>query len=794
MALTLEQRIQRRLGLSPARATRRDVYRALCDSVREAVLERWVHTEEAWSEARHVAYLSVEFHMGRLLKTNLLALDLVEEARAALEPFGISLDELEEEEPDARIASGGLGRLAACFLDSLATQDLPGWGYGLRLELGMFKQQIVDGAQTESPDPWLGRQGWPWERPCAQEAVEVNFAGHVEFTHNRHLHCTWKPHHTVLAVPYDIPVVGHGTGSVGTLRLWQAEPTRELDVSAFLEGDYAQAFRENAIARSLTTFLYPPDHSAAGQELRVAQQYFLAAASVADLLRRFGGPEGLAERCTIQLNDTHPVLAIPELMRILLDEQDRTWEQAWEITREVFAYTNHTLLPEALETWSVDLIGRLFPRHIQIMEEIDRRHQQVVRKAHPSDHERPGRVAIVDPDNDRVHMAHLGVIGSRKVNGVAALHTRLLREGLFRDFDELYPERFCNKTNGITPRRWLLQCNPRLASLISEAIGEGWERDLERLRELEPYAEDAGFRGRYAQIKLQNKQDLAVWCEETHGIRFDPETLLDVQVKRIHLYKRQLLLVLWCVRRALQLERGEISEVVPRTVLFAGKAAATYEAAKRVIRMIHAVGEGLEYLPQVKDKLRVIFIPDYKVSAAQRIIPAAEISEQISAAGYEASGTGNMKLSLNGAITIGTMDGANIEIREAVGAEHVVTFGLDAAGIRQQQQQGPGPRELYESDETLREVLDTIASFEPYAPGFPDLVRELLHEDQYCVLADFAAYCEAQDEIDRRYLDSAGWNRSAVLNTARMGRFSSDRTIREYAQEVWRLEPVPVAP
>ncbi|MGE0712803.1 MAG: glycogen/starch/alpha-glucan phosphorylase [Planctomycetota bacterium] len=795
MGFPLAERIREQLGRDPQRATRRDVYRALAGAAREAVFQRWVETGRAWQAADgpEVAYLSVEFHMGRLLSSSLLALGLHEEAQAALAPFGLELSDLEEEEEDARLGSGGLGRLAACFLDSLATLDLPARGYGLRYELGMFRQEVVDGAQVERPDRWLSAAGWMWEQAREDEAVQVGFGGAVDYTHAGHQHCTWRPQTLVRAVPYDVPVAGYGTRTVGTLRLWRAESLEVPGPHDLGSGDYGLAWREASRARTLTTYLYPPDTTAHGHELRLCQQHLLASATVQDLLRRYGSPAELRRRCRAQLNDTHPVLAIPELLRLLLDEHDLPWDEAWATTREVFAYTNHTLMPEALETWSVELFGRLLPRHLQLLEEIDRRFHDEVRAAFPGDLERIERMSVIaNGGRDLVRMAHVGVVGSHHVNGVAELHTRLMRESVFRDFSELDPGRFSAKTNGITPRRWLLQANPRLSALVLEAVGPGVLRDLDQLRGLEARAEEPAFRAAFREAKRQNKRELSDWCARGLGLRLDPEALLDVQVKRFHEYKRQLLLALWVVHRALELERGQAQDAPARTVLFAGKAAATYAEAKRVIRLIHALAAGLERNPVTRDRLRVVFVPDYKVSSAQRIIAAAELSEQISTAGYEASGTGNMKLSLNGALTIGTLDGANVEIRDAVGAEHLFCFGLDPAEVRAVQSRGPGPRERYEQDPLLREVLDAVASYERFAPGFPDLVRELLHRDHYCVLADFPAYCVAQAEVDARYRDAEAWTRSAVLTTARMGYFSSDRTIAEYARDIWRVSAVRV--
>jgi starch phosphorylase len=790
--------LERELVRTPGEQTQGELYEALARTVMTRIAPRWLATQRSYaaSQAREVCYLSMEFHLGRLLRSALLALELEEPTRVALDALGARLEDLEGEEPDPGLGSGGLGRLAACFLDSLATLDLPARGYGLRFDMGLFEQVIHEGRQVEEAHAWRGERGWPWELARPDEAVRVSFWGRVGYAEdNGRVHRVWVDAHDVLAVPYDVPVPGYGTDTVGTLRLWAARPAGpSVDFGAFQAG----AYKTQHEARAITTFLYPADDTREGRLLRLQQQFLLVSATLQDLLRRHqkehGSLDGLAERFAVQLNDTHPALGIPELMRLLVDVHEYEWEQAWEVTKALFAYTNHTLLPEALETWTADLIGELLPRHLQLIQEIDRRFQEEVRAAFPGEGERLRRMTIVEPGQPgRVHMAHLCVAGSHSVNGVAALHSELLRKGLLKDFCDLYPEKFNNKTNGITPRRWLRQANPELAALVTGRLGAGWERDLTQLAALSEVAEDADFQAAFNRVKAGNKARLVETIQELTGIEVDPDSMFDVQIKRFHEYKRQLLLLLWVVRRYLELTQDPSFTPPARTVLFAGKAAATYHAAKRVIELIHAVADVVNDDPAARGLLKIVFLPNYRVSLAEVIVPAADLSEQISTAGYEASGTGNMKLALNGALTIGTLDGANVEIREEVGEENIFIFGLEAHQVRELRDGGYDPRSYVDENEALRAVLDAIAgdTFCKDQPGrFESLVHEdLLAWDTYMLMADFQPYCDAQEQADARYRDRAAWTRAAILNTARAGKFSSDRTISDYAREIWKVEP-----
>ena len=796
----LRHELTRGLARPAERCAKSELYRGLARVVRERIAARWLATEAARADAREVNYISMEYHLGRLLRSALQALGLEGEAHQTLSAFGAHLEELEEHERDPGLGSGGLGRLAACFLDSLATLDLPARGYGLRFDMGLFDQVIQDGVQHEEAHAWTAESGWPWELARPEEAVEISFGGRVgQYYEHGRTHHAWIETHQVLAVPYDVPVPGYGTQSVGTLRLWAARSTGpSVDFVEFQAG----AYRTQHEARAITTFLYPADDTREGKLLRLKQQFLLASATLQDIvarhLRRSPNLNDLPARCAVQLNDTHPALAIPELMRILVDLHHYEWEPAWEITRGTFAYTNHTLLPEALETWSDDLINELLPRHLQIVEEIDRRFQERVRQAFPGDGQRLRRMAVLEPGHPgRVRMANLSVVGGHSVNGVAALHSQLLREGLLRDFYELYPERFNNKTNGITPRRWLKQANPGLAALVTARIGAGWERDLDRLHELEAACDDPEFLAAFQAVKDANKRRLAGVIRELCGVEVDPSSMFDVQIKRFHEYKRQLLLLLWVVHRYLSLLDDPNFKPPARTVIFAGKAAATYWAAKRVIEVIHAVGRVINADPRIEGRLKVAFIPNYRVSLAEVIVPAADLSEQISTAGFEASGTGNMKLALNGALTIGTLDGANVEIKEEVGDENIVIFGLESHEVLELRSAGYDPRTQAEADPALQAVFAAISgeTFSPKEPGrFRALVDDLLTWDTYMLVADFASYCAAQSQVDALYADRSGWAKRALLNTARAGKFSSDRTIREYAQGIWRIDPVPVPP
>ena len=787
----------------PEAASTSELHLALVAAIRERIVDRWLRTKEHYrrENVRRLAYLSMEFLLGRLLRSAVNALALEGPVQAALDDLGVKLEDLQEEENAAALGSGGLGRLAACFLDSLATLELPAWGYGLRYHYGLFQQRIVDGWQTEEPDDWL-RWGNPWEVPRPAEAVTVPFFGHVTVGQDARgsMRFMWQASEHVLAVPYDIPVVGFRTGTVNTLRLWSALPLDSgLRLDVFHSGRFSEASEAQVRAGTITQVLYPAEKTPAGKELRLKQQFFLVCATLQDLLSRHlrVNPDlrNLAEKNVIQLNDTHPAIAIPELMRLLIDVHGLGWDEAWETTRRVFAYTNHTLMPEALETWPFQLIARLLPRHVQIIQEIDRRFLEQVRSVFPGDEARVSRMALISHGAERhVRMAHLSVVASSSVNGVAELHTRLLRSGVLRDFHDLWPERFNNKTNGITPRRWLYQANPRLSALITRHLGDGWTKDLSQLRRLEPLADDPEFRAEYRAIKHQNKEALARHVLAKQGIALDPRSIFDAQIKRIHEYKRQLLLALWAVDQYLHLRNHPDVEIVPRTLIFAGKAAADYHMAKLVIKLINSISAAIRQDPRVAGKLQVAFLENYNVTLAQRIVVAADVSEQISTAGYEASGTGNMKFALNGALTLGTLDGANVEIQEEVGPENVFIFGLTADQVREAKARGYRARDHYEQDSRLRMVIDALAgNLFSQQPGlFHPIIDSLLDRDEYLILADFAAYCEAQEKVAWAYRDEEAWTKKAILNTARTGKFSSDRTIHEYAREVWHLDPTPV--
>jgi starch phosphorylase len=776
-------------------ATAHDRFLALVYAVRDRMIERWVETQEAYQDrnVKRAYYLSMEFLLGRSLLNNLVNLRADSACRRAIKRLGIDWDEMLEIESDAGLGNGGLGRLAACFLDSLATLGYPAIGYGLRYEYGIFRQSIRDGAQVEEPDNWL-RLGNPWEFARPEYIFAVQFGGRCEDCFR------WVDTHEVLGVPYDIPIAGYGTRTVNTLRLWSARSGEEFDFEDFSEGDYAAAVEQKVAAENLTKVLYPDDRVYAGRELRLRQQYFLVSCTLRDILRRHkhdGNPiERLPQKAAIQMNDTHPSLAVAELMRLLVAEEGLAWERAWEITQATLAYTNHTLLPEALEQWPVEMLERLLPVHLRIIYEINRRFLESVSRRYPDDADRLQRVSLINEEPPRrVRMAHLALLGSHSINGVSEIHTRLLQTRVLTDFHEIFPERFNNKTNGVTPRRWLLMCNPALSALITERIGKGWETDLDRLREFEPASEDAAARKRFLEIKRKAKESLAATFARDLGVTIDPDSLFDVQVKRLHEYKRQLLNVLHILLLYKRLRDEPSMDIVPRTFIFGAKAAPAYWAAKRVIRLIHSVGRALEKDPAVKGRLRVVFLPDYRVSLAERILPAAELSEQISTAGFEASGTGNMKFALNGALTIGTLDGANVEIAEAVGPENVFIFGLKAEEVAAIQASGRNAGgDTYEADPEIRGMVDFLFSghFDGLAPDEFDRIRQaiLTRPDGYLHLADLRSYAEAQERVGALYRDPHAWARKAMLNVSRMGRFSSDRTIRQYAEGIWGLEAV----
>ncbi|MGD9786742.1 MAG: glycogen/starch/alpha-glucan phosphorylase [Sulfuricellaceae bacterium] len=780
----------------------RYAYASLVMALRDRLVERWRNTRMAYDEAdsKKAFYLSLEFLMGRALGNSLLNLGLEEQATDALQNLGAALDEVSESERDAGLGNGGLGRLAACFLDSCATLQIPVMGYGLRYEYGMFRQEIDNGFQVEAPDHWL-RDGNPWEIERPEYSQRVKFGGRSEFYRDQEgdLKARWVDTLDVLAVPYDVPVPGYRNGTVNTLRLWKAAATDEFDLDEFNRGDYADAVAMKNAAEHITMVLYPNDASENGKELRLKQQYFLASASLQDAirqwLRRHEGCDGFADKNCFQLNDTHPTCAVAELMRLLLDEHGLEWDEAWEITSRSMAYTNHTLLPEALEKWPVRMFRALLPRLLDIILEINARFLAQVSLRWPGDTERLRRMSIIEEgDEPQVRMAYLAVVASSSVNGVAELHSRLLTQHLFRDFHDLWPEKFNNKTNGVTPRRWLQWSNPGLSALIDEAIGEGWKKDLTELRKLEPLADDAAFRARWREVKQDNKLRLAALVEADAHVCFDTDALFDVQVKRIHEYKRQLLNILHVIHLYDRIKRGDVRNWVPRCVLIGGKAAPGYAMAKQIIKLANNVAHVVNGDPDVDGRLKMAFLPDYRVTAMEVICAGAELSEQISTAGKEASGTGNMKFMMNGAITIGTLDGANIEIREEAGADNFFLFGLSAEEV-EKRRAGYDPRAVIAGDPELARVMDLLISghFNRFEPGlFDDVIRALTdHGDYWMVLADFRSYVEAQQQAAEAYRDPERWTRMSILNTAASGKFSSDRTIAEYNREIWKLPVVP---
>jgi len=787
-------------------ATARDRFMSLAFTVRDRLIERWISTQQRYykKEAKRVYYLSAEFLMGRALANNLINLGLFEVARDAMKMLNVDISDVLEQEVDAGLGNGGLGRLAACFLDSMATLDIPGYGYGIRYEFGMFDQEIKDGWQIEKPDEWL-RLGNPWELPRPEYGVPVRFGGHAEehLDDHGHLRVRWTGGEQVVGMAYDTPIAGFGCNTVNTLRLWRARASTDFDLRYFNEGDYEKAVLDKNRSETISKVLYPSDVKMFGKELRLKQQYFFVACSLHDIVRRhlvaYPSLENFAEKVSLQLNDTHPAVAIPELLRIFVDEHGVSWDKAWDLTQATFGYTNHTLLSEALETWSVELFQRLLPRHLTIIYEINRRFLRQVMNRFPYDEQRIGRMSLIDEGGGdshsrRIRMAYLAVVGSHSVNGVAGLHTELLKADLLRDFHEMWPERFNNKTNGVTPRRWLLAANPPLSDAITARIGEGWMTNLDELAKLLPHAEDAAFRSEVRAIKARNKEQLARLIESEHRLDVDRSSIFDVQVKRLHEYKRQLLNLLHVVALYLKLKKDPSLEMVPRTVIFGGKAAPAYTTAKLIIKLINSVADVINADEQVNHRLKVVFLHNYRVSLAERIFPASDLSEQISTAGKEASGTGNMKFALNGALTIGTLDGANIEIREEVGPENFFLFGLTAAQVQEMQRRGYRPRDFYEQNDELKRVLDLIWSgfFEPDHPDlFRPLVQSLLDQDTYMLLADFQSYVECQQKVSEAFVDQERWTKMAIRNVAKMGKFSSDRTIREYAAEIWRAKPVP---
>jgi len=785
-------------------ATKRDWWLATSKAIQDRIILRMIATMAVHNleDVRRVYYLSLEFLMGRLFNNAIYSVGLHKETEQALQELGLDLENLRGEEYDMGLGNGGLGRLAACFLDSLATLDYPAVGYGIHYEFGLFRQEFSNGRQIELPDDWM-RFGTPWEivRPEFTQMVELY--GHVEnvFDDKGNYVPRWVNTKKIIGIPYDIPIAGYGTATVNFLRLWEARPSEKINLEAFNRGGYSEALAEKTQSETVSKVLYPNDKTEAGKELRLVQQYFFVSCSLRDIIRRFHRfPRvwsDFPDKVAIQLNDTHPALAVVELLRILHDENELPWEEAWDIVTKTMAYTNHTLLPEALEKWSVPLFQKVLPRHLQLIFEINKRLIETIEAAYPGDSEKKRNMSLIEEGGvQMVRMAHVAVVGSHSVNGVAALHTELLKKHLFADFNAFYPGRFNNKTNGITPRRWLLASNPKLSELITSKIGDAWVKNLDELRKLEQWADDPAFQNDFMTVKHANKVHLAEIILKDCGVTVDPSALFDVQIKRLHEYKRQhlnLLHILALYRRILQNPKLDVPS---RVFIFGAKAAPGYELAKCIIKAINAVGNKINSDPRVGNKLKVAFLPNYRVSLAQRIIPAADISEQISTAGKEASGTGNMKLALNGALTIGTLDGANVEILEEVGADNIFIFGLAVDQVEALWAKGYHPYDYYLADEELRAVVDWIGSnyFTPDEPGALAPLKHSLIEggDPYLCLADFRAYSDAHEKIDAAYRDKARWAKMAILNTARVGKFSSDRTIHEYAREIWKLPQVPV--
>jgi starch phosphorylase len=778
----------------------RERFEAFARSVRDVLSQRWVRTEQTYDRQnpKRVYYLSMEFLIGRSLDNNVVNLLLEPVVRRAAALRGIVRMEMLEQEPDAGLGNGGLGRLAACFLDSMATMQLPAMGYGLRYEYGIFRQTIAEGWQREQPDNWLRRPD-PWEVARLNEAVEIPLACSIELR-NGTLHAVPGRASTLIGIPFDRPVVGYGGKTINTLRLWAAAAPEYFDFQRFSSGDFVGALAETLGAESLTRVLYPDDSTSMGKRLRFVQEYFLVACSLADLMRRFRRDNDdwstLPEKVAIQLNDTHPALAVPELMRILLDEAKLGWDQAWELTQRTLAYTNHTLLPEALEKWPLDWFEPIIPRNLEIIYEINRRHLDDVRTRYRGDEQRVARMSLIEEGAERkVRMANLAIVGSHSANGVAAIHTELLRTTTVRDFAEMFPQRFNNKTNGVTPRRWLLQCNPALAGTITDAIGDGWITDLAQLARLKPLANDKGFRDAFRKAKRQAKMEFDDWLKQTSRLRADPDTIFDCQVKRIHEYKRQLLNALRIVVLYNRLRENPRLDIPPRTFFFAGKAAPAYHLAKVIIKFINNLAAAIDADPAVQGRIKVVFLPDYCVTLAERLIPAADVSNQISTAGYEASGTSNMKFMMNGALTIGTRDGATIEMAQEAGEENFFLFGLTAQQVTDSRG-WYNPRWHYDNEPETRAALDLIFSghFSRFEPGLFATLRDTLltHGDHYMHLADLRSYLEADQRLLRLYADPDGWARKVILNLAASGKFSSDRTIAEYAAEIWSAEPCAV--
>ncbi len=782
-------------------ATKRDWLISTAMAIRDRTLERMIDTMGVHNDnnMRRVYYFSLEFLMGRMLYNYIYNSGLFEEFREALADLGMDIENLRDQEYDMALGNGGLGRLAACFLDSLATMDYPAVGYGIHYEFGLFRQEFINGWQKEYPDDWL-KYGHPWEILRPEYTTEVHIYGEVEnvFDDRGHYEARWVNTRTIRGVPYDIPIPGYNTQTVNFLRLWESKGAEDFNLKVFNEGGYVEAMQEKNFGETISKVLYPNDKTELGKELRLVQQYFFVACSLRDIIRRFHKKNNdwqqFPEKVVIQLNDTHPAIAIPELMRILHDEEGLSWKESWQLTNKTFAYTNHTLLPEALERWSVPLMQRVLPRHMQIIFEINKHHLRNVEKQWPGDVNKLRELSLIEEGHPQfVRMAHLAVVGSFSVNGVAELHSRLLRKNLFPLFDAMQPGKFNNKTNGITPRRWLQACNLGLSELISTKVEGDWAKNLTMLRKLEESADDPEFQDQFMAVKHQNKVDLAANILKECKVEVSPDAMFDVQIKRLHEYKRQHLKLLHILHLYRQLLQHPDEDIVPRVFIFAAKAAPGYEIAKLIIKAINAAGKVINNDERINGKLKVAFMPNYRVSTAAAIIPAADLSEQISTAGKEASGTGNMKLALNGALTIGTLDGANVEIRDEVGEENIFIFGKTVEQVEELRRKGYNPRDYYEADDDLKAVVDWLGSnyFTPNERGVLNPLKHSLLEggDPFMVLADFADYVRCQEKVDEAYRDKRRWAKMAILNTARVGKFSSDRTIQQYAEDIWKIEP-----
>ncbi len=795
---SFQTNLQYTLSKDQYTATMHDKYFALSLSIRERLIERWIKTQQSYhiGNVRRVYYLSMEFLIGRLMGNNMYNLGIEKQCKEAMEEMGLGLDALRDQEVDAGLGNGGLGRLAACFLDSMATLGIPAHGYGIRYDYGIFNQKIKDGFQVELPDEWL-RLGNPWEFARPENTVKISFYGHTEMVgdQNGQPKARWVGAENVLAVPYDFPVVGYKNDVVNVLRLWSARSSEEFDFDYFESGDYEHAVYKKVLSENISKVLYPADNITKGRELRLKQEYFFSAAAMADILRRFkvenSDLKDLPKKVVIQLNDTHPTIAIVELMRLLIDEYSLQWAEAWDITQKVFAYTNHTLMPEALESWPVDMFEKLLPRHMQIIYEINAQFLKSVAQRYPGDNERLSRMSLIEEGSPKkVRMAFLAVIGSCSVNGVSQLHSDLLKKSLFKDFYELRPAQFNNKTNGITQRRWLLKSNPRLSSLIIKTIGDEWVTHLDQLEKLEHLKSKKAFREQWFEIKQQNKDALSAFIKSSQGLSVDPQSMFDVQVKRIHEYKRQMLFAFYIISQYLRIKNDPKAFIYPRTFIIGGKAAPAYAMAKLTIKFINSIADVINQDQSVTDKIHLAFLENYQVSLAEKIFPASDLSEQISTAGFEASGTGNMKFMVNGALTVGTMDGANIEMAQLVGEDNIFIFGLKAAEVEALKNRGYNPGDFIGNNPMLREIFKLIEGnfFSPYTPGlFSPIVESLTQADPFLVCADFESYCQTQDQISKTYLNRDEWVKKCIINVSRSGYFSSDRAIREYAKDIWKV-------